>query len=210
MLRNLPPPPTGLHVYSIDREPGLQISKPWIVRGNEFLYPAPRVKEGGRIVSCDLENGSLNLTGNNEDANFTSTVREVLQIAYNLPTNHVLEDYLGPFMNKVNGIEANLILEALAEEEVTQQVLSFFRWMRIESIPILELQLPNLLFNGFTKLLCNCGRIDLPGECTNTPHASRLQIRPRTFWPCDRSRQRKISSAVELNSLHYRSLSRIL
>ena len=144
-------------VRSIDREPGLQISKPWIVGGNEFLYPAPRVKEGSGMVSCDLENGSLNVTGYNEDANFTSTMREVLQIAYNLPTNHVLEDYLGPFMNKMNGIEANLILEALAEEDMTQQVLSFFRWMRLHEPCLWDPR-------SFSLLFVFLGKVGMPDE----------------------------------------------
>lgn len=144
-------------VHSVDREPGLQISKPWIVRGNEFLYPAPRVKEGSSMVSRDLENGSSNLTGYIEDANFTSTMREVLQIAYNLPTNHVLEDYLGPFMNNVNGIEANLILEALAEEDATQQVLSFFRWMRLHEPCLWDPR-------SFSLLFVFLGKVGMPDE----------------------------------------------
>lgn len=87
----------------------------------------------------------------------TSAMREVLQIAYNLPKSRVLEDYMAPFMDKFSNIQANLILEALCGDELTDQVLSFFRWMRLHDPCLWDSRSFSLLFTFL-------GRMGMPDQ----------------------------------------------
>ncbi|KAG0593379.1 hypothetical protein KC19_1G325100 [Ceratodon purpureus] len=109
--------------------------------GKKVLHPASNLK---------VNQGS-------EKQTETSAMREVLQIAYNLPKNRALEDYMAPFMSKFSNIQANLILEALCGDDLTDQVISFFRWMRSHD---------PCLWNSrsFSLLFTFLGRMGMPDE----------------------------------------------
>ena len=123
---------------------------------------AARKTEGVHSSKFELQHsGSLapqhpasNLTLNQRSGNETETsaMREVLQIAYNLPKDRVLEDYMAPFMNKFSNIQANLILEALCGDGLTDQMLSFFRWMRLHDPCLWDSRSFSLLFTFLGRM----------------------------------------------------------
>lgn len=134
-----------------------------LILGKETLHPSSNLKDNrGRLVcrANSEETGSRfnrSNDGEKQTDSSTSAVREVLQIAYNLPEDRVLEDYLAPFVNKFDNTQANLILEALCGDGLTDQVLSFFRWMRLHE---------PCLWNSrsFSLLFAFLGRMDMPDQ----------------------------------------------
>lgn len=151
---------------------GVQLNKSGLYRsrslilGKEALHTSSNYKERGRLVcrANPEETGSRFNRSNDgvvnqgsEKQTDTSAAREVLQIAYNLPKDRVLEDYMAPFVNKFNNIQANLILEALCGDDLTDQVLSLFRWMRLHDPCLWDSRSFTLLFTFF-------GRMDMPDQ----------------------------------------------
>lgn len=106
---------------------------------------ASNMKERGRLV-CRAESGS------SENQTDSSAAREVLQIAYNLPKDRVLEDYLEPFVNRFDNIQANLVLAALCADDLSDQVLSFFRWMRLHDPCLWDSRSFSLLFTFLARM----------------------------------------------------------
>ncbi|XP_073388844.1 uncharacterized protein [Physcomitrium patens] len=157
--------PIGVHLNTS----GLSRSRSSVI-GKEVLYPVLNLKDKDRLVCRanpeDTENRinrssdvvvDLTPMQHGENQRETSAIREVLQISYNLPQNRVLEDYMGPFVNKFSNVQANIILEALCGDDLTEQVLSFFRWVRLHEPCLCDPR-------SFTILFTFLGRMAMPDQ----------------------------------------------
>lgn len=132
---------------AVRKPDGAPSSKPGLY-GSGSLTPDKKVLHPASILV--VNQGSERQTE-------TSDMREVLQIAYNLPKNRVLEDYMAPFMNKFSIIQVNLILEALCGDDLIDQVLSFFNWMRLHDPCLWDTRSFSLLFTFL-------GRMGMPDQ----------------------------------------------
>ncbi|KAG6554762.1 hypothetical protein Mapa_003781 [Marchantia paleacea] len=65
-------------------------------------------------------------------------VEVVLKLARNLPQNCILEEFMKSFLGKVSTIDGNLVLRALAAEQMTWPLISFFQWMRLHDPCLLD------------------------------------------------------------------------
>lgn len=146
-------------------EPGLYRSGSLIL-GKETLRRFSNLKDRSRLVSrANPEETVIRFNRSNEGVfnqgsekqSDASAVREVLQIAYNVPKDRVFEDYMAPFVSRFSNIQANLILDALCGDDLTDQMLSFFRWMRLHDPCLWDSRSFSLLFTFL-------GRMDMPDQ----------------------------------------------
>ncbi|KAL2644795.1 hypothetical protein R1flu_012382 [Riccia fluitans] len=96
------------------------------VQGNSSSLEMPFPGLQGALAKSDDGSGIGRLT------------EEIVRIARDLPQNHRLEEFLGPFHGRVSTKDGNLILRALGAEQLTWSLLSFFQWMRIKDPCLLD------------------------------------------------------------------------